>query len=197
MQSSSIGSVHLSSTLLVSLTDATDMLRSSLSHRIPRLFPFFRHTIATVRLAVLNTVVVFLALSSIDMSWIDARLLRLLYQNLIVEERSDIRQTTTLAWKECLKFGTANPAVLFPQFQAHLKTWFTILMSPIGFPLDPALFWSAKVSLSGQAGFVYNVDRAILAQDLSLVSVDAIVRGRVAAASAIGCLLAGWPVDVS
>lgn len=169
----------------------------SLSDLIPRLFPFVRHTISTVRLAVLNTILVFLNLASIDTAWVDDRLLRLLFQNLIVEERHDIREATTKVWMTCLDLAQSNLPRLVRNVSPHISKWFTILDSPLGFAIDVSLFWSAKVSLSGQGGYVHNVDKAILAQDLSLISVESVMRGRVAGSVALGALIAAWPVEVS
>ena len=172
-------------------------MEKPLSDLVPLLFPFFRHTIPTVRLAVVNTVLVFLALPTIDHSWADSRLLRLLFQNLVVEERLDVRQATSTAWKECLRLGRVNPAKLIKDAEPHLAIWFKILMNPIGFALDSSWFWSAKVSYNGQSGFVHNVDKAMLAQDLSLISVEAIMKGRIAGAVAMGELIDSWSVGVS
>lgn len=164
---------------------------------IPRLFPFFRHTIASVRLAVLNTTLVFLELPSIDHSWADERLLRLLFQNLVVEDRLDIRERTARAWNMCLRISSAEDSGrLTINAGPHIDKWFAILSTPIGTAINPALFWSAKVSLSGQGGYVHNVDKAMLAQDLSLVSVEAVMRGRVAGAVALGSLIASWSFGV-
>lgn len=78
-----------------------------------------------------------------------------------------------------------------------MSNWFAILSTPIGVPIESSLFWSAKVSLSGQAGYIHNVDKAMLAQDLSLVKEDSILRVRVAGAEALGYLMSVWPTHVS
>lgn len=176
--------------------DTDSYRRHPLSDLVPRLFPFFRHTIPTVRLAVLNTVLVFLELPSIDHSWADDRLFRLLFQNLIVEERLEIRTATAKAWKTCLSKSAGTSGRLEQHVRDHIGGWMTIICTPIGFAVDSTLFWSAKVSLSGQGGYVHNVDKAMLAQDLALVSVEAVLRGRVAAAVALGSLIAAWPLEV-
>jgi TATA-binding protein-associated factor len=167
----------------------------SLTELIPRLFPFFRHTISSVRLAVVQTITVFLNLLIEDINWVDDRLLRLLFQNLIVEERLDIRDASALAWEATLRLNSLTAHV--PSRAApHLSSWFEILVTPIGTGLDARLFWSTRTSLSGQGAFVYNVDKAILAQDLSLVSAEAVMRGRTAGAKAFGQLMAAWPSEV-
>lgn len=62
----------------------------------PTLFPFFRHTIPNVRLAVVKTLLSFMAVPTLPRDWIAAPFLRLLFQNLIAEERSDIRDASIL-----------------------------------------------------------------------------------------------------
>jgi len=79
-----------------------------------------------------------------------------------------------------------------------LSTWFSLLRSPIGTPLNAALFWSARESLAGNGvGIVHNVDKPMLNQDLALVSTESILKGKVEAAKAIGNLLTVWPKAVS
>ncbi|GAA6037551.1 hypothetical protein NBRC10512_002557 [Rhodotorula toruloides] len=173
-------------------------LETPLPLLIPRLFPFFRHTITSVRLAVLHTLLVFVRLPSVNSSWIDVGLLRLVYQNLIFEERPDIRRASEQLWLACLySFGASSAAVqmLVAYSSPVLSAWFALLTSPIGTPINPALLWSATTSLSGHGGMVHNVDKPMLKQDLALVSVEAITRGRIAGATALGALLAIWPVE--
>lgn len=145
----------------------------------------------------LNTILVFLELPSIPLAWADSRVLRLLFQNLVVEERPDIRIATTKCWKACLAYSSQDDDRLILDAGSHLSKWFAILTTPIGVPIESSLFWSAKVSLSGQAGYIHNVDKAMLAQDLSLVKEDSIIRVRVAGAEALGYLMSVWPTHVS
>lgn len=58
----------------------------SLTTLIPRLYPFFRHTITSVRSAVLNTLLTFLGMNDVE-EWVDHRTFRLVFQNMIVEEK--------------------------------------------------------------------------------------------------------------
>ncbi|KPV76382.1 uncharacterized protein RHOBADRAFT_52398 [Rhodotorula graminis WP1] len=200
---SSVGGVMDLLAKLLSFPAVLDLLQSPsmetpLPQLIPRLFPFFRHTITSVRLAVLNTILVFLELPSIDPSWVDERLLRLLFQNLILEERPEIRMASETAWVACLAHARRVPNGL-PQLvahvQPHLAAWFALLHSPIGTPISSSLLWSPVKSLSGQGGVTYNVDKPMINQDLALVSVEAITRGKASGAQALGQLLATWPVE--
>ena len=168
---------------------------------IPRLFPFFRHTITSVRHSVLNTVVVFLELPTLDPStWVDSRLYRLLFQNILLEQRPEIRRASQEAFRKTLALATRSPLALESltrDVSPSLSTWFSLLRSPIGTPLNAALFWSARESLAGNGvGIVHNVDKPMLNQDLALVSTESILKGKAEAAKAIGNLLRVWPKAV-
>lgn len=158
----------------------------------PILFPFFRHVISSVRLAVVDTFANFLAVPALIGDWISQPFLRLLYQNLIVEERSDVRDTTFSVWKraiDCLK----QMSQLENTVRDVVLPWFTVLMNPIGSALDVTLFYQPP----GSANQLHNVDKPMLIQDLSLVSEEAVIRGRVMGCKAIGYCIAEWPTEVS
>ncbi|OBZ75174.1 hypothetical protein A0H81_04814 [Grifola frondosa] len=111
----------------------------------PTLFPFFRHTIANVRLAVVKTLHAFMTVSSLPRGWISIPFLRLLFQNLLVEERLDIREATPLSLnKSCLN-------------ERH------------------------------------NVDKNMLAQDLAMISIEIVLKARIAASTALAYIVAVWP----
>ena len=60
-----------------------------ISSLVPVLSPLFRHTIANVRLAIVNTLHNFLSVPNLADDWITGPVLRLLFQNFIMEERAD------------------------------------------------------------------------------------------------------------
>lgn len=167
----------------------------SLSALIPRLYPFFRHTITSVRLSVLNALKVFLTVPSIPRDWVDDRVLRLLFQNLVVEERIPIREASSEAWSHAFDIVGTN-AELLQTLGPHLPTLFRIIMTPLGSPIDFSLFFKPS-GAGGHDGSRHNVDKGILAQDLALVGVDTVIRGRIGAAAALGKALARWPRSVS
>ncbi|GAA6010257.1 hypothetical protein JCM11491_005414 [Sporobolomyces phaffii] len=200
---SSVGGVMDLLAKLLGFSEVIDFLqspsvRTPLPLLIPRLFPFFRHTITPVRNSVLKTLLVFLDLSTLDSSrWVDARVYRLLFQNLLLEQRSEIRQASQECFAKCISLARRSPETLrafVDDVSPVLPTWFSILRSPIGLPLNPALFWSARESLAGNGvGVVHNVDKPMLNQDLALVSTEAILRGKIESAKAVGNLLSIWP----
>jgi len=172
--------------------------RLPLSTLAPTLFPFFRHTIANVRLAVVKTLDSFMAVPSLPRDWIAAPFLRLLFQNLIAEERSDIRDASLSAWRTALSVLAATPgwmeAVVTQQL---ILEWYAIMMTPIGIPIDPSTFYHPSVVADGDvAPERHNVDKNMLAQDISLITVEVTLKARVAAATALAYLIAFWPVTV-
>ncbi|KAL5529004.1 hypothetical protein ACEPAG_4978 [Sanghuangporus baumii] len=163
----------------------------------PMLFPFFRHTISSVRLAVVHTLHSFLKVPSLPTEWVTTVFLRLLIQNLVVEERADVREATLSLWRTVLEVvrGASGwmEALVDPQ---TLLEWYSLAMTPLGVPIEPATLYHPSKDLqngNGPAPERHNVDKNMLAQDLTLVSVEVILRARVATATAFAWLLATWP----
>ncbi|CAO3616747.1 unnamed protein product [Cunninghamella echinulata] len=109
----------------------------SLNDLVPRLHPFFRHTITSVRIAVLNTLLTFLDCGTAS-KWVDERVYRLVFQNLMVEERPDIIQKTLTVWTDLTISGKVEQALVLQGTQTWLGSWFELAMTPIGQPLEVA-----------------------------------------------------------
>ncbi|TFK29824.1 hypothetical protein FA15DRAFT_690571 [Coprinopsis marcescibilis] len=174
---------------------ATDNVLLPLSTLAVTLFPFFRHTISNVRLAVVKTLDSFMAVPTLPREWISAPFLRLLLQNLICEEKEDIRDATTAAWNRALLILAGTPGGLEKVIDQQLiLDWFAIMMTPIGLPIDTSKFYRPTINTNGETlPERHNVDKNMLAQDLSLVSVETIMKARVAAASAMAEFILRWP----
>ncbi|KAF9407514.1 TATA-binding protein-associated factor mot1, partial [Podila epigama] len=182
----------------------------SLVKLIPRLYPFFRHTITSVRTAVLNAILTFLNLKSIS-EWVDDRVVRVVFQNLIVEEKKDILELSLKVMQALIKHmsSTESSALLVSVMAPNLTNVFTTLLTPIGTPLDTKLFYSpseraiqptVEAPARGRKGqpaqnHLHNVDLAMLRQDLSLVPITSVIRCRLTASKALGLVIAGWPQD--
>ncbi|PLW56210.1 hypothetical protein PCANC_02036 [Puccinia coronata f. sp. avenae] len=164
---------------------------------IPRLFPFFRHTISSVRLSVVKTILVFLNMPNLPApEWVDDRLLRLTFQNLLVEERPDIRAVSHQVWLAAtggLLDSTQSAELLLSFVQPHLSGWFDLLTTPRTRKLNASLFYTAtrnaKPTTADDISMAYNVDKPIMSQDLSLVSIEDILCGRLSASNAMGHLM--------
>ncbi|KAI0747594.1 SNF2 chromatin remodeling protein [Daedaleopsis nitida] len=198
--SSSVGAVMDLLGQLVTYNQVIEIIADETrSHPItvlaPTLFPFFRHTIANVRLAVVKTLHTFMTVQSLPRSWISVPFLRLLFQNLLVEERSDIREATLTTWREVLTILSATSGWMESSFmQQVLLEWYAVLMTPLGLPLDASSFYDPVVGAeSGGPPERHNVDKNMLAQDLSLVSVEVVIQARLAASAALAHIIAFWP----
>lgn len=172
--------------------------RLPLSTLAPTLFPFFRHTIANVRLAVVKTLDSFMGVSSLPRDWIAAPFLQLLFQNLIVEERPDIRDASLSAWRNALSIMASTSGWMDSVVtQQLILDWYAIMMTPLGVPIDPSNFYQHFATGHGHdaAPERHNVDKNMLAQDLSLITVEVTLKARVAAATSLAYLMAFWPVS--
>lgn len=175
------------------------LYRQALSVLAPTLFPFFRHTIAGVRLAVVKTLHSFMTVLTLPKDWISGPFLRLLFQNLIVEERSDVRDATLSTWNMVLTIlrstdGWMEAAIT----QQLLLEWYAVLMTPLGMPLEVSTFYDPLSVANGMDAATerHNVDKNMLAQDLSLISTGVVLQARVAGSKAMAALITFWPYSV-
>lgn len=166
-----------------------------LSMLAPTLFPFFRHTISNVRLEVVKTLHSFMSVPSLPRDWLSVQFLQLLFQNMIVEERTDIRDATLAAWRMLLSTLSAKPGWLESLVsQAQLLQWYNVMMTPLGTPVDISTFYDPALAKSLDQGTErHNVDKNMIAQDLSLISTETVIAARVAAATSMAYVMAVWP----
>lgn len=122
-----------------------------LSELVPRLHPFFRHTIPSVRMAVLNTLLTFIDCGT-STEWVDERVYRLLFQNLIVEEKVDILEKTLQVWKGLTISGKVEHQLILLGTQNWLGSWFEVTMTPIGQPIDTASYFYKPPGAFGSGG---------------------------------------------
>lgn len=143
----------------------------------------------------LKALQIFITVDRLPRSWVDDRVFRLIYQNLIVEEKPEIRAATKVTWEAA--FAAVDAATFIPTtILPRLADWFTIAMTPMGIALDASLFYRpvadktlASKSHTGYSGPTYNVDKHMMAGDLSLVSTESILRARIGAAEALAGIL--------
>ncbi|KAG2752077.1 hypothetical protein P692DRAFT_20799116 [Suillus brevipes Sb2] len=200
--SSSVGAVMDLLGKLVTYSKVIDILAQAsvslpLTELAPTLFPFFRHTIPDVRLAVVKTLLSFMTVSSLPREWIVTPFLRLLFQNLVVEERADIRAVTLTAWRTALEVVADVPGWMKKLVkQQTVLDWYSTMMTPLGAPIDCSTFYyPAFTEDDSDTGPLerHNVDKNMLAQDLSLVSAEVIMQARITAATSMAYLMIYWP----
>ncbi|KAF7727950.1 TATA-binding protein-associated factor mot1 [Apophysomyces ossiformis] len=202
-----------------------DIVRSgcSLADLVPRLYPFFRHTITGVRLAVLNTLLTFLTCRTAA-EWVDERVYRLVFQNLVVEEKPEILKTTLNVWRHLTMEGYVDSQYVLQGTQNWLGSWFEVTMTPIGQPIDIATHFykppgafgfggatsidaSARkertskmdvdvgIGTSKNEDATHNLDVGMISQDFSLITTEQVLRCRIACAEALGIAMSSWPDD--
>ncbi|XP_055877074.1 TATA-binding protein-associated factor 172-like [Biomphalaria glabrata] len=139
-------------TLLAKLMSHTDtksssFMTSSLTDLTPRLWPFFRHSIVSVRKAALETFYTLLTMKIGEMTcqWLipiyqDA--IRHIYQRSILEEKSELLPLIVKVWTSLLE--CANMDYLYALAVPWLGVWLAFLMQPPRLAYDPSLLIEAK-----------------------------------------------------
>lgn len=119
----------------------------SFDELVPRLYPFLRHTIRTVRAAVLRAFLTFIDIQGANTTgWINGKALRLVYQNLLVEREDDVLTLSLDVWNALVDALAKRGAQWFQQeFEAHAAPLITLTIHPIGIsrhpiPMDATLF---------------------------------------------------------
>ena len=114
---------------------------------VPRLYPFLRHTITTVRSAVLKALLTFLALEGDSTNgWVSGHIARLVFQNILVERNEGVLKLSLQVWKNifCVMqrkgFGEYRA-----DLEPHVHPIISATMHPIGvarspIPMDLSLF---------------------------------------------------------
>lgn len=119
----------------------------SFANLVPRLFPFLRHTISTVRSAVLRALLTFLNIRGDGAEgWINGKALRLVFQNLLVERGEDVLRLSMQVWNGLItSLSSTGPDAFAQEFSTHIDPLITLTTHPIGvsrhpMPMDPTLF---------------------------------------------------------
>ncbi|OOF97394.1 hypothetical protein ASPCADRAFT_206223 [Aspergillus carbonarius ITEM 5010] len=112
---------------------------SSFGNLVPRLYPFLRHTITSVRSAVLRALMTFLQLEGEGTNeWVNGKALRLIFQNLLVERNEGVLKLSLQVWSELLNSlesrGSFTPE---NDLSSTVQPLITLTMSPFGVPRYP------------------------------------------------------------
>ncbi|KAM7209261.1 hypothetical protein V8F20_000599 [Naviculisporaceae sp. PSN 640] len=127
-------------------TSAAEDEERSFTLLVPRLYPFLRHTITSVRLAVLKALMTFVNLGKeTSQGWLNGRVLRLVFQNILVERDQETLAMSVQLWTALVKNLAQNPAVLADEFEPHVDAMMQLTLHPIGvsrhpIPMNPTLF---------------------------------------------------------
>ncbi|KAA8624794.1 HepA Superfamily II DNA RNA helicase SNF2 family [Pyrenophora tritici-repentis] len=117
---------------------------------VPRLFPFLRHTITSVRAAVLRALITFLNIQSeTSEGWIDSKALQLIFQNILLERNEGVLRLSIQLWNAVVEsLGSRLAALLEPVLDSIVP----LTLTPIGVSRHPIpLNMSLLIKPSGQA----------------------------------------------
>ncbi|KAI5296580.1 TATA-binding protein-associated factor mot1 [Ascosphaera acerosa] len=111
---------------------------SSFERLVPRLFPFLRHTITSVRSAVLRALLTFLRLDGRQHNgWVDEKAMRLIFQNILVERNEGVLTLSLQVWLELLDALMARDSFKQPDFAASVLPLIRLTLSAFGSPRSP------------------------------------------------------------
>lgn len=103
---------------------------------VPRLYPFLRHTITSVRLAVLKALRTFIGLENQHSSgWLGERLLRLIFQNILVERDRETLAMSMDVWSSLVDHLAKTPVELANA--AAVEPMMQLSLHPIGVSRNP------------------------------------------------------------
>lgn len=119
--------------------NAADNPESSFGKLVPRLYPFLRHTITSVRSAVLRALMTFLQLEGEGTNdWVDGKALRLVFQNLLVERNEGVLKLSLQVWSELLKsLDTRGCFKSETELSNSILPLVTLTLGPFGVPRYP------------------------------------------------------------
>lgn len=127
--------------------NAAENSEQSFTELVPRLYPFLRHTITSVRSAVLRALMTFINIEGADTkAWVNGRALRLIYQNLLVERNEGVLKLSLQVWHALVDtLAQQDSNLLASEFDSHLAPLVALTLHPIGvsrhpIPMDATLF---------------------------------------------------------
>lgn len=143
--SASIGNVMDLLAKLSEFPEVLDIIKENAEHDpsksfsmlVPRLSPFLRHSITNVRKSVLRALLTFLAIDGSDTKdWVNAIILRLVFQNILVEQNENVLDLSLELWNALLDHSVENSDkgsyILSEIMAPFTNSLLTLLMTPIG-----------------------------------------------------------------
>jgi TATA-binding protein-associated factor len=141
---------------------------------VPRLYPFLRHTITSVRLAVLKALSTFAKLeeASASQGWLNGRILRLVFQNILVERDKETLALSLELWKSLVQSLARDPATLADEFAPHVEPLMQLTLHPIGtsrnpIPMNASLFLKPSGGTYSMPGVIQPASRHASSPDIS------------------------------
>jgi TATA-binding protein-associated factor len=106
---------------------------------VPRLYPFLRHTITSVRSAVLKALMTFLELEGDGTdAWVNGRIARLVFQNILVERNEAVLKLSLQVWSRIINAIDSKGIDNFrSELEPHIGPFIQTTMHPVGVPRYP------------------------------------------------------------
>lgn len=224
--SSSVGSIM---DLLAKLCDHQEVLdilkNKALEHPsewsfkslVPKLYPFLRHSISSVRRAVLNLLIAFLSIKDDSTkNWLNGKVFRLVFQNILLEQNPELLQLSFDVYVALLEHYKVKHTekTLDHVFSKHLQPILHLLNTPVGekgknyamesqYILKPSQHYQLhpekKRSISETTtdsdipipknNEHINIDAPMIAGDITLLGLDVILNTRIMGAKAFALTL--------
>jgi TATA-binding protein-associated factor len=149
--------------------NAASFAEHSFSHLVPRLYPFLRHAITSVRSAVLRALQTFMRIGGAGTKdWVNGIILRLVYQNLLVERNESTLSLSKLVWFDLADTISKEGNDRFrSDFLPHQQDMFTLALHPIGtsrlsIPMTLSCFMRPSGSRFGPPGYINQLEHLAL-----------------------------------
>lgn len=174
---------------------------SSLEVLVPKLYQFLRHSIIDVRKAVLRTLKTFLTLEHDAKSWVSIVTLRLLFQNILLEQNDQVLDMSMDLWKVLMEFvKTKSLEERRSLFSRFWESAFPLLLTPVGTarrfygmndqllvrPSGKSYAEQLPASASADSKLEVNIDGPMILGDTLIVPVPIFIRAKVFGSIALG-----------
>ncbi|KAF0984661.1 hypothetical protein FDP41_000560 [Naegleria fowleri] len=119
------------------------ILEEKLHILVPRLYPYMRHNILSVRVSALETIMELIQATNVaPNSWvlkgsILSHLVALIFQNLILDSKESVIEKTLAVWQ--VMVSKVPQQWLCPVVSRYIGTWCSLMSTPIGHNFDIAL----------------------------------------------------------
>ncbi|KAL8808389.1 MAG: hypothetical protein Q9200_004303 [Gallowayella weberi] len=125
--------------LVAMQSNAAKNTQHSFTNLVPRLYPFLRHTISSVRSAVLRALQTFLNIGGIETKgWMNGKILRLVFQNLLVERNEQTLKLSLDVWHALSDSLFDDGAErFFSDFSPHWHDLLELALHPVGTSRNP------------------------------------------------------------
>ena len=122
---------------LALIENAAESEEQSFGFLVPRLYPFLRHTISTVRLAALGALQSLVNCNGEVDSWISGRTIRLIFQQFLVEKNEDILKASMSIWRGLILSLADRRAGFADFFLYQFKECLALALHPVGVSRHP------------------------------------------------------------